>query len=77
MVFIGRVEIIPNGVSTGICGEYQKPPWPEEFGDGYDILLFLGRLHPKKNLTTLLESFAILCNRGVSPTLEVCGRWLG
>src|SRR5205807_2621978 len=56
------VAVIPNGVdlpelrvATGTDGD---APWANLTEPGQKVLLFLGRIHPKKGLTNLLKAWA-------------------
>jgi poly(glycerol-phosphate) alpha-glucosyltransferase len=53
--------VIPNGVSLPDPSPKPPPPWRE---DGRRVLLFLGRLHPKKNVHGLLSALAIVKANG-------------
>ncbi len=50
--------VIPNGMDLPEQGVTRPAPWPEEF-TGRKVLLYLGRLHPKKNLGPLLEAWSV------------------
>lgn len=50
------IALIPNAVDR-IIGAHPAP-WREELGDQRRVLLFLGRLHPKKGVSELLHGFA-------------------
>lgn len=50
----GPVCIVPNAVHL----PDEAPVAPARRGDGEDVLLFLGRLHPKKGLAPLLQAWA-------------------
>ena len=58
------VCVIPNGIdlpedisqSAGDRGE--GPPWRELAPEGSNVLLYLGRLHPKKGLANLLNAWS-------------------
>ena len=63
------VAIIPNGVDLVQTKAPVAPQWLA--ADGRKVLLFLGRIHPKKGLTELLRSWASL--RVIAP--EVAGAW--
>jgi poly(glycerol-phosphate) alpha-glucosyltransferase len=50
---------IPNGVDLppAIAG-HEPPPWAEAVSDERRVLLYLGRIHPKKGLANLLHAWA-------------------
>jgi poly(glycerol-phosphate) alpha-glucosyltransferase len=57
--------IIPNGIDLPILGnaetlksESGNAPWAEVIKPGRKILLYLGRIHPKKGLVNLLKAWA-------------------
>ncbi len=56
------VAVIPNGIDIPddrkSTGESQKPAWEEHTQKGQKVLLYLGRLHPKKGLVNLLKAWA-------------------
>lgn len=60
----GSVATIPNGITLPSLGEQAAPPWVSHFGFGAKVLLFLGRLHPKKNVDGLLRAVATLLEQG-------------
>ncbi len=49
------VCIIPNGVDLPRIKNHEKPPWKDS---DHKVLLFLSRLHPKKNLPRLLYAWS-------------------
>lgn len=51
------VCVIPNGVELPQSTEPAAPPWPAETVAGRRVLLFLGRLHPKKGLWYLFKAW--------------------
>lgn len=52
------IAIIPNGVDLPTEGGHVPPPWDGIFPPDAKVVLYLGRLHPKKNLHALLEAWA-------------------
>jgi len=52
------VAVIPNGVDVpDINRNNPEPKWANDFSDRCRILLFLGRIHPKKGLINLLQGW--------------------
>lgn len=56
--------IIPNGVELPEQGESAPAPWHEAVPSADRVLLYLGRLHPKKNLRPLLQAWAATPKKG-------------
>lgn len=55
------IALIPNAIDLPTAeAEPSPPPWPESFQNGRKVMLFLGRLHPKKGLVPLLDAWALL-----------------
>ena len=52
------IAVIPNGVDLPDLSVRRDAPWGNEFGNR-NVLLYLGRLHPKKNLPALLDGWKI------------------
>lgn len=51
------VCIIPNGVDIPAEVTEVPAPWQSQINEGKKVLLFLGRIHPKKGLPALLEAW--------------------
>lgn len=60
----GPVCVIPNGVDTVLPTPSDAPPWDESRVAGRRVLLYLGRIHPKKGLRDLLEAYDECRRRG-------------
>lgn len=54
------VAIIPNGIYVDKVPKMQTPHWRKELPEHKKVLLFLGRLHKKKGLESLLQAWANL-----------------
>lgn len=55
------IAIIPNGVALPEPEQNQvKAPWLNQFPQDAPVLLFLGRIHPKKNLAGLVRAISEL-----------------
>jgi poly(glycerol-phosphate) alpha-glucosyltransferase len=55
--------VIPNGVTLPPAGLNDiPPPWNHIIQDDANVMLFLGRLHPKKNLLSLLGAWSTARN---------------
>ncbi|MBK1633338.1 hypothetical protein CKO31_21805 [Thiohalocapsa halophila] len=57
------VAVIPNGVHLPPADDGSPPQWAEQVPDARKVLLFLGRLHPKKGLVNLVRGFALAGRR--------------
>lgn len=52
---------IPNGIDIPSPEKaYMRPPWADKIDEGKKILLYLGRIHPKKGLKSLLAAWALV-----------------
>jgi len=58
--------IIPNGIDLPAERVTITPPWEELIDPDKRVLLYLGRLHPKKGLANLLRAWAKVCSNGSS-----------
>jgi len=67
--------VIPNGVSLDRKSENVgggKMRFPDRFGNGKRVLLFMARLHPKKGVLELLEAWGRVCRSGIAHIKEWC-----
>ncbi|RVB80569.1 MULTISPECIES: glycosyltransferase [unclassified Mesorhizobium] len=53
------IHIIPNGIEMPNDGPVLPSPWSGQFPPAAKVMLFLGRLHPKKNLPALLKAWKV------------------
>ena len=56
------VCVIPNGIDLPATCPACPPPWTDRIESGKKVLLYLGRLHPKKGLLNLLRAWAEIRN---------------
>ncbi len=54
------VCVIPNGIEPPPAAIAGRAPWEDAVPEGAKVLLYLGRLHPKKNLASLLRAWRIV-----------------
>jgi poly(glycerol-phosphate) alpha-glucosyltransferase len=52
------IQVIPNGIDVPPDKAFPKAPWRNDFPSSARVMLFLGRLHPKKNILSFLEAWA-------------------
>jgi len=52
------IAVIPNGVDLPLGRVAAPPPWESLLRENAKVLLYLGRLHPKKGLPNLLRAWA-------------------
>jgi poly(glycerol-phosphate) alpha-glucosyltransferase len=70
------IAVIPNGVDLSeSLGGVAKPDWAESLPPGAQVLLFLGRLHPKKGLANLLRAWARDIKSKDDPWFLVIAGW--
>ena len=53
------IAIIPNGIDLPAGPASKSSPWKGLTKDGQKVLLYLGRIHPKKGLASLLRSLGL------------------
>jgi glycosyltransferase involved in cell wall biosynthesis len=65
---------IPNGVEVHASSTRDRtPPWAAHMVSGRKVLLYLGRLHPKKGLSILLRGWKQASKRGRDWVLMIAG----
>ncbi len=70
------VAVIPNGVELPeFSAEPVIPEWAGGLPKGARVLLFLGRLHPKKGLPALLDAWARVSRSTDAPWFLVIAGW--
>jgi glycosyltransferase involved in cell wall biosynthesis len=72
-----RVSIVPNGVEPAPpvdADERDRARRGLDLADTDRVVLYLGRLHPRKNLPVLIEAFAMLSSRRPEARLILAGR---
>jgi glycosyltransferase involved in cell wall biosynthesis len=66
--------VIPNGVEVHASnGADRTPPWAADLAGGRKVLLYLGRLHPKKGLSILLHGWREAFKRERGWVLVIAG----
>ncbi len=68
--FRNPVCVIPNGVEMPVQSGSADPEWSRAVPESARVLLYLGRLHPKKNLVNLLKAWKLLESSGSGPAAE-------
>jgi len=66
----GPVCVIPNGVTLPDDEPTEVPPWEGKIPSDAHVLLFLGRLHPKKGLWELIDGW-----KEWRPTADAGASW--
>jgi glycosyltransferase involved in cell wall biosynthesis len=70
------IAVIPNGVDLSEAeGPFLEPNWNERIPKGAKVLLYLGRIHPKKGLDPLLEAISRLQSRHAERWHLVVAGW--
>jgi poly(glycerol-phosphate) alpha-glucosyltransferase len=72
------VAVVPNAVALPPAGAGTAPPapaWRRELPEGARVLLFLGRLHPKKGVVELIEAWGRLGAAQCQPWHLVLAGW--
>src|SRR5690606_14930940 len=67
--------VVPNGVDPPPDVARARPAWAEQVAQDRRILLFLGRLHPKKGLGNLLCAWKEVRSRATDDWLLVVAGW--
>jgi glycosyltransferase involved in cell wall biosynthesis len=60
-----NIDVVYNGVQEGYVplDAQEVKVAQERFAEGHPYMIFVGSLHPRKNITALLEAFSSLANR--------------
>jgi len=70
------IAVIPNGVELPVLPATPvEPDWAKNLPEGARILLFLGRLHPKKGIPPMLEAWAQVAGATAEPWYLVIAGW--
>ena len=69
------IAVLPNGIDLPDQQEFALPPWHGVIEHGSKVLLYLGRLHPKKGLPNLLAAWKQVQEKttGVDWILAIAG----
>jgi len=77
------IAIIPNGIDLPILSnaenlktetlKEENPPWKGLIEPGQKVLLYLGRIHPKKGLVNLLKAWAAANRKSTGWVLAIAG----
>lgn len=60
------IAVIPNGIDLPETKQIiLPPPWEGRAGSGANVMLFLGRIHPKKGLENLIRAWRMVKDRGI------------
>jgi len=62
------ISVIPNGVEFPHTQDLAPPPWKDQICTNSRVMLFLGRLHPKKNLEPFLNAWAKVRSKNTAAT---------
>lgn len=69
------VCVIPNGVDLPSQRPASAPTWAAELPEGMRVLLYIGRLHPKKGLLNLVRAWANLPGSSRKDWVLVIAGW--
>jgi poly(glycerol-phosphate) alpha-glucosyltransferase len=70
------IAVVPNGVDLSIAdGPHELPGWMAAVPPDSQVLLFLGRIHPKKGLASFIQAFAACRSRRVARWHLVVAGW--
>jgi poly(glycerol-phosphate) alpha-glucosyltransferase len=64
------VCVLPNGVTPVVPQPTQPPSWRRDLPENAKVLLYLGRLHPKKGLAHLVEGWGKIRQEGGGTALD-------
>lgn len=70
-----KICVIPNGVASVEEAAARPAPWSGEFPADARVMLFLGRLHPKKNLEQFVRAWSRLADSDRKPWCLAIAGW--
>jgi glycosyltransferase involved in cell wall biosynthesis len=58
-----KIDVVYNGANISYMplSDEEKKLWKDKNTDGYDFFIFIGMIHPRKNLANQLKAFDIFC----------------
>lgn len=74
----GKVEVVYNGFTHNFkpISQEEKQIIKDEYSNGQDYLLYVGSIHPRKNVGNLVRAFEkYKANHSSSVKLVLAGRW--
>jgi glycosyltransferase involved in cell wall biosynthesis len=76
MGLMNDIVVIPNGIDLPIGPPPAGAPWNGAVEPGKKVLLFLGRIHPKKGLVNLLQAWASMQKDLPSSNSHLSSEWV-
>jgi glycosyltransferase involved in cell wall biosynthesis len=67
------IAVIPNGINLPVAPPTMASPWEKYLDPDRKVLLYLGRIHPKKNLRELIRAWASIQPKNLDWTLIIAG----
>lgn len=71
---LSKIDVVYNGLNDGFtpCSETTKQQIRHAFTEGQEYFIFVGSLHPRKNVERLIQAFEIFKTKTKSPIKLVC-----